>query len=115
MFNPQKSGTRTPAAPTTQSLLLHDAFAKLQRKSETAASAYGILRFINRRKLWFNLCKACKIIPPGFAASFVEELVSYREKNLENLEIQEGACTFAPQTLNILNGFPRSLFNKNKG
>jgi hypothetical protein len=48
MFNPQKSGTRTPAAPTTQSLLLHDAFAKLQRKSETAASAYMILHIINR-------------------------------------------------------------------
>ena len=39
--------------------------------------------------------------------------ISYREKYLENLEIWEGACTFAPQTR--LNGFPRSLFNKNKG
>ena len=28
--------------------------------------------------------------------------VSYREKYLENLEIQEGACTFAPQTLNMI-------------
>jgi hypothetical protein len=28
--------------------LLHDAFAKLQRKSETAASAYMILHIINR-------------------------------------------------------------------
>ena len=27
---------------------------------------------------------------------------SYREKHLENLEIQEGACTFAPQTLNLI-------------
>ena len=27
---------------------------------------------------------------------------SYREKYLENLEIQEGACTFAPQTLNMI-------------
>ena len=27
--------------------------------------------------------------------------ISYREKYLENLEIQEGACTFAPQTLNM--------------
>ena len=28
--------------------------------------------------------------------------ISYREKYLENLEIQEGACTFAPQTLNMI-------------
>ena len=28
--------------------------------------------------------------------------ISYREKHLENLEIQEGACTFAPQTLNMI-------------
>ena len=27
---------------------------------------------------------------------------SYREKYLENLEISEGACTFAPQTLNMI-------------
>ena len=27
---------------------------------------------------------------------------SYREKYLENLEIQEGACTFAPQTLEMI-------------
>ncbi|MBR5351160.1 MAG: DDE-type integrase/transposase/recombinase [Prevotella sp.] len=27
---------------------------------------------------------------------------SYREKYLEKLEIQEGACTFAPQTLNMI-------------
>ncbi len=27
---------------------------------------------------------------------------SYREKYLENLEIQEGACTFAPQTLDMI-------------
>ena len=27
---------------------------------------------------------------------------SYREKYLENLEIKEGACTFAPQTLNMI-------------
>ena len=27
---------------------------------------------------------------------------SYREKYLENLEIQEGACTFAPQTLETI-------------
>ena len=30
--------------------------------------------------------------------------ISYREKYLENLEIQEGACTFAPQTLNFCQG-----------
>ena len=28
--------------------------------------------------------------------------ISFREKYLENLEIQEGACTFAPQTLNMI-------------
>ena len=28
--------------------------------------------------------------------------ISYREKYLENLEIQEGACTFAPQTLKMI-------------
>ena len=28
--------------------------------------------------------------------------ISYREKYPENLEIQEGACTFAPQTLNMI-------------
>ena len=28
--------------------------------------------------------------------------ISYREKYLENLEIQEGACIFAPQTLNMI-------------
>ena len=28
--------------------------------------------------------------------------ISYREKYLENLEIQEGACTFAPQTLKTI-------------
>ena len=28
--------------------------------------------------------------------------ISYREKYLENLEIQEGACTFAPQTLEMI-------------
>ena len=27
---------------------------------------------------------------------------NYREKYLENLEIQEGACTFAPQTLKTI-------------
>jgi len=27
---------------------------------------------------------------------------SYREKYLENLEISEGACTFAPQTLKTI-------------
>jgi len=27
---------------------------------------------------------------------------SYREKHLENLEIQEGACTFAPQNLELI-------------
>ena len=30
------------------------------------------------------------------------KLTSYREKHLENLEIQEGASTFAPQTLNMI-------------
>jgi transposase InsO family protein len=28
--------------------------------------------------------------------------ISYREKYFENLEIQKGACTFAPQTLNMI-------------
>ncbi len=32
---------------------------------------------------------------------------SYREKYLENLEIKEGACTFAPQTLIFLEWAPR--------
>ena len=31
-----------------------------------------------------------------------KQWISYREKYLENLEIQEGACTFAPQTLNMI-------------
>ena len=28
--------------------------------------------------------------------------ISYREKYLEKMEIQEGACTFAPLTLNMI-------------
>ena len=31
-----------------------------------------------------------------------EPVTCVREKYLENLEIQEGACTFAPQTLNMI-------------
>ena len=41
--------------------------------------------------------------------------VSYREKYLENLEIKEGACTFAPQTLETLERLPRKPFNENQG
>ena len=31
-----------------------------------------------------------------------KEWISYREKYLKNFEIQEGACTFSPQTLNMI-------------
>ena len=31
--------------------------------------------------------------------------ISYRERHLEKLEIKEGACTFAPQTLNMIERF----------
>ena len=43
---------------------------------------------------------------PRQAASCVGKIqkkwTSYREKHLENLEIQEGACTFAPQNLELI-------------
>ena len=43
---------------------------------------------------------------PRQAASCMNKIqkkwTSYREKYLENLEIQEGACTFVPQTLNMI-------------
>jgi hypothetical protein len=41
---------------------------------------------------------------------------SYREKYLENLEIQEGICSFAPQEMNHHRTVCLSvLFNSNKG
>ena len=41
--------------------------------------------------------------------------ISYREKYLENLEIQEGACTFAPQTLNMIEHFPAEQIQPKEG
>ena len=41
----------------------------------------------------FALAVYCKI---------KKKWTSYREKYLENLEIWEGACTFAPQTLETI-------------
>ena len=41
--------------------------------------------------------------------------ISYREKYLENLEIQEGACTFASQTLNLIEHFPAEQIQPKEG
>ena len=41
--------------------------------------------------------------------------VSYREKYLENLEIQEGACTFAPQTLNMIERLSAGPIQEKRG
>jgi len=41
--------------------------------------------------------------------------ISYREKYLENLEIQEGACTFAQQTLNMIEHFPEEQIQPKEG
>ena len=40
---------------------------------------------------------------------------SYREKYLENLEIQEGACTFAPQTLDMIEQLSAEPIQQNQG
>ena len=40
---------------------------------------------------------------------------SYREKYLENLEIQEGACTFAPQTLNMIERLSAESIQQKQG
>ncbi|SHL13832.1 hypothetical protein SAMN05216463_12458, partial [Xylanibacter ruminicola] len=41
--------------------------------------------------------------------------ISFREKYLENLEIQEGACTFAPQTLNMIERLSVELIQQKQG
>jgi hypothetical protein len=41
--------------------------------------------------------------------------ISYREKYLENLEIQAGACTFAPQTLNMIERLSAEPTQQKKG
>ena len=45
----------------------------------------------------------------------VKKWISYREKYLENLEIQEGACTFASQTLNLIEHFPAEQIQPKEG
>ena len=40
---------------------------------------------------------------------------SYREKYLESLEIQEGATTFAPQTLNLIERLSEELIQQKQG
>ena len=44
-----------------------------------------------------------------------KQWTSYREKYLDTLEIQEGACTFAPQTLNMIERLSAESFQQKQG
>ena len=85
---------------TVKNELLKD--IKFHSIGELRRALDTVITFYNNERPHMSLNN----MTPRQAASCMGKIqkkwISYREKYLENLEIQEGACTFAPQTLKMI-------------
>ena len=69
---------------------------------EVRRALYKAIYFYNNERPHMSLNNMTPRQAASCKGKIQKKWTSYREKYLENLEIQEGACTFAPQTLNMI-------------
>ena len=96
--NPKDNAVAERQNGTVKNELLRD--IKFHSIDEVRRAMGKAVEFYNNERPHLSLNN----MTPRQAASCMGKIqkkwVSYREKHLENLEIQKGACTFEPQTLN---------------
>ena len=85
---------------TVKNELLKD--IKFRSIDEVRRALYKAVYFYNNERPHMSLNNMTPRQAASCKGKIQKKWTSYREKYLENLEIQEGACTFAPQTLNMI-------------
>ena len=85
---------------TVKNELLKD--IKFRSIDEVRRALYKAIYFYNNERPHMSLNNMTPRQAASCKGKIQKKWTSYREKYLENLEIQEGACTFAPQTLNMI-------------
>ena len=85
---------------TVKNELLKD--IKFRSIDEVRRVLYKAIFFYNNERPHMSLNNMTPRQAASCKGKIQKKWTSYREKYLENLEIQEGACTFAPQTLNMI-------------
>ena len=85
---------------TVKNELLKD--IKFRSIDEVRRALYKAIYFYNNERPHMSLNNMTPRQAASCKGKIQKKWTSYREKYLENLEIQEGACIFAPQTLNMI-------------
>lgn len=85
---------------TVKNELLKD--IKFHSMGEVRRAMEKAVAFYNNERPHMSLNNMTPRQAASCTGKIQKKWTSYREKYLENLEIQEGACTFAPQTLKTI-------------
>ena len=98
---------------TVKNELLKD--IKFHSISEVGRAIAKAVAFYNNERPHMSLNNMTPSKAASCRGKIQKKWISYREKYLENLEIQEGACTFAPQTLNMIERFSAEPVQQKQG
>ena len=98
---------------TVKNELLKD--IKFHSTSEVGRAIAKAVAFYNNERPHMSLNNMTPSKAASCRGKIQKKWISYREKYLENLEIQEGACTFAPQTLNMIERFSAEPVQQKQG